>query len=85
MAFLSGKDIFGETINQIPINDIHLLVLGAPGMGKTVQIQKIMSQTIQNSDITHIVFNSKGEFYREFYREGQDYVLSLFDIAGIKC
>lgn len=84
MAFLSGKDIFGETIDRVPINDMHLLVLGAPGMGKTVQIRKIMSQTIQNPDSTHIVFDPKGEFYREFYREGQDYVLSLFDVAGIR-
>lgn len=38
MAFLSGNDIFGERINQVPINDMHLLVLGAPSMGKTVQI-----------------------------------------------
>lgn len=84
MAFLSGKDIFGETIDRVPINDMHLLVLGAPSMGKTVQIRKIMSQTIQNPDSTHIVFDPKGEFYREFYREGQDYVLSLFDVAGIR-
>lgn len=84
MAFLSGKDIFGETIPKVPLNDMHLLVLGAPGMGKTVQIRKIMSQTVQNPDSVHIVFDPKGEFYREFYREGQDYVLSLFDIAGIK-
>lgn len=84
IAFLFGKDIFGETIEQVPINDMHLLVLGAPGMGKTVQIRKIMHQTIQTPDSTHIVFDPKGEFYREFYREGQDYVISLFDVAGIK-
>ena len=84
MAFLSGNDIFGERIDQVPINDMHLLVLGAPSMGKTVQIRKIMRQTIQNPDSTHIVFDPKGEFYREFYREGQDYVLSLFDVAGIR-
>ena len=84
MAFLSGKDIFGEQIFQVPLNDMHLLVLGAPGMGKTIQIRKILRQTVQNPDSTHIVFDPKGEFYREFYREGQDYVLSLFDVAGIK-
>lgn len=84
MAFLSGKDIFGDIIDRVPINDMHLLVLGAPGAGKTVQIRKVLSQTIHNPDSTHIVFDPKGEFYREFYREGQDYVLSLFDVAGIK-
>lgn len=46
MAFLSGNDIFGNTINRVPLNDMHLLVLGAPGMGKTVQIRKILSQTV---------------------------------------
>lgn len=84
MAFLSGNDIFGNTINHVPLNDMHLLVLGAPGMGKTVQIRKILSQTVQDSNSTHIIFDPKGEFYREFYREGEDYVLSLFDVAGIR-
>lgn len=84
IAFLSGNDIFDKRIERVPINDMHLLVLGAPSMGKTVQIRKIMRQTIQRPDSTHIVFDPKGEFYREFYREGKDYVLSLFDVAGIK-
>ena len=84
MAFLSGKDIFSKRIDQVPINDMHLLVLGAPGMGKTRQIRKILSQTVRNPDSTHIVFDPKGDYYKEFYREGQDYVLSLFDVAGIK-
>lgn len=52
-------------------------------MGKTVQIRKILSQTVQDPNSTHIIFDPKGEFYREFYREGEDYVLSLFDVAGI--
>ncbi|MBQ9111581.1 MAG: type IV secretion system DNA-binding domain-containing protein [Oscillospiraceae bacterium] len=84
MAFLSGKDIFGKKISQVPINDMHVLVLGAPGMGKTVQIRKLLSQTVQNPNSTHIIFDPKGEFYREFYREGQDYALSLFDVADIR-
>jgi len=84
MAFLSGESIFAEPIRQVPLNDMHLLVLGAPGMGKTVQIRKILRQTIQNPDSTHIIFDPKGEFYREFYRNGQDYVLSLFDIEGVR-
>lgn len=84
MAFLSGKGIFGKTIDRVPINDMHLLVPGVPGMGKTVQIRRILSRTIQKPDSTHIVFDSNGEFYREFYRGGQDYVLFLFDVAGIK-
>lgn len=83
MAFLSGNDIFGERIDRVPINDMHVLILGAPSMGKTVQIRKIMSQTIRNPNSTHIVFDPKGEFYREFYRDGQDYVLSLFDMEGV--
>lgn len=84
MAFLSGKDIFSKRIDQVPINDMHLLVLGAPGMGKTCQIRKILSQTVHNPDSTHIVFDPKGDYYKEFYREEQDYVLSLFDVAEIK-
>lgn len=84
MAFLSGKDIYGNVISNVPVNDMHLLVLGAPGMGKTVQIRKIMRQTIRNSESTHIIFDPKGEFCKEFYREGQDYVLSLFDTVAAR-
>lgn len=83
MAVLTGKDCFDEPMH-IPLTDMHLMVLGAPGMGKTVQITKIMSQTMQNPDSIHVVFDPKGDYYRKFYREGQDYVLSLFDIPGIQ-
>ena len=83
MAYLSGRDIFGTPIKNIPLNDMNLLVVGAPNMGKTVAIRKVMKQTITNPNSTHIIFDPKGEFYREFYREGKDYVLSLFDIPGI--
>lgn len=84
MAYLSGTDFYGNRLEHVAINDMHLMVLGAPGMGKTVQIRKIMSQTVQNPNSTHIIFDPKGEFYREFYREGQDIVLSLFDVDGIQ-
>lgn len=46
MAFLSGNDIFGNTINRVPLNDMHLLVLGATGMGKTDQIFQLFFQFI---------------------------------------
>ena len=84
IAFLSGKNIYGDPINNIPINDEHLLVIGSPGMGKTVQIKKIMNQTVKDQDSTHIIFDPKGEFCREFYREGTDHVISLFDVPGIR-
>lgn len=84
MAVLSGRDCFDEPISNVPLNDMHLMVVGASGMGKSVQIRKILKQTSQNSNSIHIIFDPKGEFYREFYREGIDYVISLFDLPNGK-
>lgn len=84
MAVLSGVDKFGNRIDTIPLKDMHTLVIGASNMGKTVVIRNMLCQTIQNSESKHIIFDPKGEYCRQFYREGQDYVMSLFDVPGIK-
>lgn len=50
----------------------HMLFLGSIGSGKTNAVYQILSQLRQNmvSNDVMVVFDSKGDFYEEFYREG---------------
>lgn len=60
----------------------HLLFLGGIGTGKTNAFCQIVSQltdSLTNDDIM-IVFDTKGDFYREFYRPG-DVVISNDETA----
>lgn len=66
---------------QIPLDfDIlskHMMLLGGIGTGKTTaffQIIKQLNHTMTNEDVM-VIFDTKGDFYREFYREG-DVVIS---------
>lgn len=75
-----GKDIKNENV-CIPIgNNIlsrHFLLLGGIGTGKTNTLFQMISQ-IQKSltcDDVMIIFDTKGDFYKEFYTPG-DIVIS---------
>lgn len=84
LAVLSGRNVFDADIPSIPLNSMNTMVCGAPGMGKTTQIQKLMKQTMEDPNSTHIVFDPKGEAYKLFYREGKDHIISLFDLADVR-
>lgn len=79
-CFLYGADgIGGES--KIPLTDDllsrHLLFLGGIGSGKTNAIYQIIAQlrrTMTANDVM-VVFDTKGDFYKEFYRKG-DIVIS---------
>lgn len=75
-----GNDIY------IPIDaDLlsrHMLMLGGIGTGKTNAINQIIRQmraSMTKEDIA-IIFDTKGDFYREFYRQG-DIVISNDETA----
>lgn len=77
---LSGKACDG-TIANIPLSqDIlskHIMLLGGIGTGKSNTFYHIISQ-IKNrmtSDDVMVVFDTKGDFYKEFYKPG-DIVIS---------
>jgi len=84
MAVLSGYDFFDKRISSVSLRDMHTLVIGASNMGKTFAIRNMLRQTITNPNSRHIIFDPKGEFCQQFYREGTDYVISLFDVPGIR-
>lgn len=55
----------------------HIMLLGGIGTGKTNAINMVLNQLMKNltgNDVV-IIFDSKGEFYRDFYRPG-DVVIS---------
>lgn len=77
---LNGKDLIGGNF-QLPLDDSlfskHLLFLGNIGTGKTNAISQVISQIKSQltSDDLMIVFDTKGDFYNQFYKDG-DIVIS---------
>lgn len=78
--YFSGTDGHGKHSN-IPISDKilsrHIMLLGGIGTGKTNTFFQIINQ-IQDaltSDDIMVIFDTKGDFYQEFYRTG-DIVIS---------
>lgn len=60
----------------------QLIILGGMGSGKTEMINSVIHQVHQDgfSAFKAIIFNDfKGEYIANFYREGKDYILNLFD------
>ncbi len=85
MCALSGTARDGKQY-QIPLTkDIlskHVMLLGGIGTGKTNTFFQIVSQLKDkmNEDDIMIVFDTKGDFYKEFYRPG-DIVISNDETA----
>ncbi len=78
-AFI-GKTRSGADV-QVPLDfDIlskHIMLLGGIGTGKTTaffQLIRQLNHTVTPDDVM-VIFDTKGDFYREFYREG-DIVIS---------
>ena len=79
-CYLYGTDGIGSD-TKIPLSDEllgrHLLFLGGIGTGKTNAIYQIIAQlrrTMTANDVM-VIFDTKGDFYKEFYRKG-DIVIS---------
>lgn len=79
-CFLSGFDASSNRV-AIPFNEEmlgrHLMLLGGIGTGKTnafCQIIRQVRDSMRNDEVM-IIFDTKGDFYREFYRPG-DIVIS---------
>lgn len=85
MCTLSGMAQDGKPYN-IPLSkDIlskHIMLLGGIGTGKTNTFFQIVSQLKEKmgDDDIMIVFDTKGDFYKEFYRPG-DIVISNDETA----
>ncbi len=77
---IRGQDASGKPANFPFSDDLlskHLLFIGGIGMGKTNGIFQILSQlrnSMTSNDVM-VVFDTKGDFYDTFYRQG-DIVIS---------
>lgn len=77
---IRGQDASGKPASFFLSDDLlskHFLFIGGIGMGKTNGIFQILSQLRNNmtSDDVMVVFDTKGDFYDSFYRQG-DIVIS---------
>lgn len=84
-CFLSGIDATNSHV-QIPISEDmlgrHIMLLGGIGTGKTNAFSQIIRQlrsTLRQDEVM-IVFDTKGDFYHEFYQPG-DIVISNDETA----
>lgn len=77
---LLGRDAQGRNVDVLLDSEIlsrHLLLLGGIGTGKTNAFNQIIRQlrySMTRDDIM-IIFDTKGDFYKEFYQRG-DIVIS---------
>src|SRR5688572_21290274 len=84
-CLLLGNDASQHEV-KIPVSDDlfsqHVLLLGGIGTGKTNAIFQIIGQLRNNmtSNDVMIIFDTKGDYYNEFYRTG-DVVFSNDDKA----
>ena len=83
-AFMGTNRVGGDI--YVPLDtellSRHLMFLGGIGTGKTNAFFQIMRQLRNNmtADDVMIVFDTKGDFYKEFYRPG-DVVISNDETA----
>lgn len=72
---------------EIPLSESvlskHVLYTGTIGTGKTTAMFQLLRQLIDkmNEDDVMIVFDTKGDFAKEFYRSGKDVIISSDDKA----
>ncbi|MCL1977661.1 MAG: type IV secretion system DNA-binding domain-containing protein [Candidatus Bathyarchaeota archaeon] len=76
------KDINGQkVIFDENLLSKHLLFIGGIGTGKTNAIYQVIEQfqaNLSENDVM-VIFDAKGDYYKEFYRHGLDIVISNDD------
>lgn len=81
LFFLNGRQVKGDVKEQIPISEDllskHILLLGGIGSGKTSTINTLTYElrARMTGDDVMVIFDTKGDYYRKFYRSG-DIVIS---------
>jgi len=77
---------FYENIEDLKLPRISLAtglcLMGAPGQGKSVFINQILSQTPTNAK--QIIIDVKGEFLEKHYDDKTDYILCPSDIRSVR-
>lgn len=75
------------TLGGVPLDladeQQHILICGAPGTGKSVEIKKIL-RTIRARKQRALVYDPSGEFISMFYRPETDIILNPLDARSAK-
>ncbi len=80
-------DLIARDGTRVPLTEDvlsrHVLYAGATGSGKTTAINQLLSQIISGmgANDTMVVFDTKGDFRKRFYRSGRDVVISNDDTS----
>jgi len=61
-----------------------LCIMGSPGKGKSVLINRIIKQVPNNETTKSIIVDVKGEFVEKFYNNNTDYILCPADVRSVR-
>lgn len=69
---------FGEVRMPVSAEVKHALIIGRPGVGKTVCMSALLEKMIERGDKI-IIHDFKGDYLQKFYREGKDIIFNPLD------
>lgn len=79
---------FEEAPEDIKIPRISLstglCIMGSPGKGKSVLINRLINQIPDNQDTKTVVIDVKGEFIEKFYNPQTDFILCPSDLRSVR-
>jgi len=61
-----------------------LCIMGSPGKGKSVLINRLIAQIPRNKETKTIVIDVKGEFVNKFYNKEKDFILCPSDLRSVR-
>lgn len=73
---------FGEVYMPVSAEPKHTLIIGRPGVGKTVCLSQILEKIIARGDRV-IVHDFKGDYLQKFYRPGVDIIFNPLDKRSV--
>ena len=75
-----------DTEIEIPFISLAtgLCIMGSPGRGKSVLINRMLSQIQNNNNTKSIIIDVKGEFVEKFYNAETDYILCPSDLRSVR-
>ncbi|MCQ2466617.1 MAG: type IV secretion system DNA-binding domain-containing protein [Clostridia bacterium] len=82
-----AKYYFKSEDSRIPLNDEimtkHILYTGTIGTGKTTAIFQLLDQIVEkmSSDDVMVLFDTKGDYQKRYFRPGKDVIISCDDKA----
>ena len=67
---------------NIPYNSGHMLMLGAPGTGKTAVLVEMIND-LDTLGKKVVIYDPKGDYVSKFYDESKDVIVNSFDKRGV--